>query len=149
MTRTLVRDEAAILALFTEHEEGMRLRSPERIVARYAEDAVTCTLAPPLRNSGLDARDPEALAGWMAGFGGPITLEHRDLAVVVSGEVAFVHGLARLAAVPVGYPEGFSMWMRVTVGVRWREGRWLVVHEHQSVPFHMDGSFLAATDLEP
>jgi ketosteroid isomerase-like protein len=149
MTHTLVRDETAIRALFTEHEEGMRLRDPARIVARFADDAVTFTLAPPLRNTGLDARDPEALAGWMAGFTGPITLEHRDLVVAVSGDVAFVHGLARLAAVPIGYPEGFSMWMRITVGLRRCEGRWLVAHEHQSVPFHMDGSFLAATDLEP
>ncbi|GGU14776.1 YybH family protein [Lentzea flava] len=149
MTHTLVRDEAGIRALFTELEEGMRLRDPARIVARFAEDAVTFTLAPPLRNTGVDARDPEALAGWMAGFTGPITVEHRDLSVEVSGDVGFVHGLARMAAVPVGYPEGFSMWMRITVGVRRCEGRWLVVHEHQSVPFHMDGSFLAATDLEP
>jgi uncharacterized protein (TIGR02246 family) len=149
MAHTLVQDETAIRALFTEQEEGMRLRDPARIVARYADDAVTCTLAPPLRNTGLDARDPEALAGWMAGFTGPITLEHRDLSVAVSGDVAFVHGLARLAAVPVGDPEGFSMWMRKTVGLRCRDGRWLVTHEHESVPFYMDGSFLAATDLEP
>lgn len=149
MTHTLVQDEVAIRALFTELEEGMRLRDAERLVARYAADAVTFTLAPPLRNIGLDARDPQALAGWMAGFDGPITIEHRDLEIAVSGDVAFVHGLARMAAVPVGYPEGFSMWMRVTVGLRRRDGRWLVTHEHESVPFHMDGSFLAATDLLP
>ncbi|MGW6928504.1 YybH family protein [Lentzea sp. NPDC054927] len=149
MTHRLVQDEVAIRALFTEFVEGMRERSPSRIVARYAEDAVTFTLAPPLRNTGLDARDPEALAGWMAGFDGPITIEHRDLEIVVSGDVAFVHGLSRMAAVPVGYPEGFSMWMRTTVGLRRRDGRWLVTHEHQSVPFYMDGSFLAATDLKP
>jgi ketosteroid isomerase-like protein len=149
MTRTLVQDEVAIRSVFAEHEEGMRLRDPARIVARYAEDVVTCTLAPPLRNAGPDARDVESLAGWMAGFEGPITLEHRHLTIVVSGDVAFAHGLARLAAVPAGYPEGFSMWMRTTVGLQRREGRWLVTHSHDSVPFHMDGSFLAATDLEP
>ncbi|MFD4636617.1 YybH family protein [Lentzea sp. NPDC058436] len=149
MTQALVRDEAAIRETFAEHEEGMRLRDPARIVARYAPEVVTATLAPPLRHTGADARDVEALAGWMAGFEGPITLEYRDLEVVVSGDVAFAHGLARLAAVPVGYPEGFSMWMRTTVGLRRREGRWLVTHSHDSVPFHMDGSFLAATDLLP
>lgn len=149
MTSTLTADETAIRQLFTDFEEGMRDRSPARVVARYAGDAVTFTLAPPLRNTGLDARDQEALAGWMAGFTGPVTIEHRDLVVAVSGDVAFVHGLARMAAVPVGYPEGFSMWMRLTVGLRRQDGRWWVTHEHQSVPFHMDGSFLAATDLEP
>ena len=147
MTQTLVQDE--ILTVFTSLVEGMRDRSPAQVVAGYAEDAVTFTLAPPLRNTGVDARDPEALAGWMAGFDGPITIEHRDLSVAVSGDLAFVHGLRRLAAVPVGYPDGFSMWTRITVGLRRRDGRWLITHEHQSVPFYMDGSFLAATDLEP
>ncbi|SDG69533.1 Ketosteroid isomerase homolog [Lentzea fradiae] len=149
MARLVVRDDAAVRAVVAELEEGMRLRAPERVVALYAQDAVTCTLAPPLRNSGPAARDVGALAGWMAGFEGPITLEHRDLEVVCGGEVAFVHGVARLAAVPVGYPEGFSMWLRSTLGLRRDGGRWVIVHEHQSVPFHMDGSFLAATDLEP
>ncbi len=149
MTSTLTQDETEIRQLITDGEEAMRDRSPERVVARYADDVVSFSLAPPLRNSGLAARDPEALAGWMAGFTGPITIEHRDLEIAVSGDVAFVHGLARMAAVPVGYPEGFSMWMRTTIGLRRRNGQWLVTHEHQSTPFHMDGSFLAATDLEP
>ncbi|HEX8866674.1 MAG TPA: nuclear transport factor 2 family protein [Lentzea sp.] len=149
MTHTLVQDEAEIRALFTSLVEAMRDRSPARVVARFAEDAVTFTLAPPLLNSGVDARDPEAIAGWMAGFDGPITIEHRDLVVEVSGDLAFVHGLQRLAAVPLGYPEGFSMWTRISAGLRRRDGRWLVAHEHVSVPFYMDGSFLAATDLEP
>ena len=26
---------------------------------------------------------------------------------------------------------------------------WRVIHDHVSVPFHMDGSFRAAIDLEP
>lgn len=149
MTSTLTHDETAIRQLIADMDEGMHDRAPERIVAHYAEDAVACTLAPPLREKGLAARDPKALGEWMAGFTGPITFEHHDLQVAVSGDVAFAHGLARLSAVPVGYPEGFSMWMRTTLGLRKRDGRWVITHAHDSVPFYMDGTFLAATDLEP
>jgi ketosteroid isomerase-like protein len=30
-----------------------------------------------------------------------------------------------------------------------RVGRWQVVHEHESVPFEMDGSFQASLGLQP
>jgi ketosteroid isomerase-like protein len=39
--------------------------------------------------------------------------------------------------------------VRAIVGLRRIGGRWQVVHEHTSVPFHMDGSDRAALDLEP
>ncbi|MGH9858125.1 MAG: nuclear transport factor 2 family protein [Acidobacteriota bacterium] len=39
--------------------------------------------------------------------------------------------------------------MRVTVGFRKIGGRWLVTHEHTSVPLFMDGSNKAAVDLKP
>jgi ketosteroid isomerase-like protein len=28
-------------------------------------------------------------------------------------------------------------------------GKWLIAHEHVSVPFYMDGSYKAAIDLRP
>ena len=50
---------------------------------------------------------------------------------------------------PLGSPQGFDLWFRVTLGLRRVDGRWLVTHEHESVPFEMDGSFRASTDLTP
>ncbi|MEO6086590.1 MAG: nuclear transport factor 2 family protein, partial [Umezawaea sp.] len=63
--------------------------------------------------------------------------------------VAFCHSLNRMAATPLGAPEGFTMWFRMTVGLRKENGSWRITHEHTSTPFYMDGSFLAATDLTP
>jgi ketosteroid isomerase-like protein len=54
-----------------------------------------------------------------------------------------VRGLARMCAVGQ-----FSMWLRVTFGLRKRDGAWQITYEHESVPFCMD-DFRAATDLEP
>lgn len=59
------------------------------------------------------------------------------------GDVAFVHSLARMGAVGQ-----FSMWLRVTSGLRKRDGTWQITYEHESMPFCMD-DFLAATDREP
>lgn len=57
--------------------------------------------------------------------------------------------LDSLTAVPRGTAEGFTLWFRVTLGLRRVGGRWLVTHEHESVPFEMDGSFRASTGLTP
>lgn len=61
-------------------------------------------------------------------------------------DIAFCHSLNRLSD---GAPEGFGLWFRATTGLRRREGRWRVVHEHTSTPFYLDGSFKAAIDLKP
>jgi ketosteroid isomerase-like protein len=45
--------------------------------------------------------------------------------------------------------EGIMSQTRSTVCFRKIAGEWMVVHEHSSVPFYMDGSYRAAVDLQP
>jgi ketosteroid isomerase-like protein len=54
-----------------------------------------------------------------------------------------------MTATPAGAPAPFTFWFRSTFGLRCSDGSWRIVHQHDSTPFHMDGSFRAATDLEP
>jgi ketosteroid isomerase-like protein len=63
--------------------------------------------------------------------------------------VAFATSLDRLTATPKGMTDSFTLWFRVTLGLRRIDGRWLVTHEHESVPFEMDGSFRASVGLQP
>jgi len=49
----------------------------------------------------------------------------------------------------MGSPGKFSLWYRLTVGLRKREGQWRIAHTHASVPFYMDESGRAALDLAP
>ena len=39
--------------------------------------------------------------------------------------------------------------MRATVCLHREGGAWRIVHEHESVPFYMDGSLRPAFDLKP
>jgi uncharacterized protein (TIGR02246 family) len=143
------QDEAQIRALLAEQETALRARDAERLLSLYAPDAVKFDLAPPLRHTGREVHDVDALRAWFSGFDGPIDCEIRDLAVTVGGDVAFCHGLNRLSATPRGTTERFDLWSRATVGLRRVDGRWAITHEHISTPFYMDGSFKAAVDLEP
>ncbi|WP_328477816.1 nuclear transport factor 2 family protein [Actinoplanes sp. NBC_00393] len=118
------------------------------ILSYYTPTFVEYNLAPPLRQPG-DARDPGKLEAWMATFEAPPRREVTQLEITVDGDVAFATSIDCLSAVPRGSTEGFRLWFRVTLGLRRVDGRWLVVHEHESVPFEMDGTFQASIGLEP
>jgi ketosteroid isomerase-like protein len=118
------------------------------VMSYYAPSFVEYTLAPPLRQPG-DGRDPAPLEAWMATFEAPPRREVTQLEITTDGDVAFATSIDCLTAVPRGSTESFSLWFRVTLGLRRIGGRWLVTHEHESVPFEMDGSNRASTDLAP
>lgn len=118
------------------------------VLSHYAETFVEYNLAPPLRQPG-DGRDPAALEAWIATFQAPPRREVTQLEITTDGDVAFATSIDRLTATPRGAHESFTLWFRVTLGLRRIDGRWLVTHEHESVPFEMDGSFRASTGLQP
>ncbi len=150
MTSTTRTSEAQVRALLEQHTDAHARRDAAAILAVFAPGATRYDLAPPLQQGpGKMVGDLDGVSAWLATFDGPVVLEHHDLVVAVDGDVAFAHGLTRMSATPVDEPEGFSFWLRSTYGLRRRGGEWAIVHEHQSVPFHMDGSFRAAVDLEP
>jgi len=118
------------------------------MLAYYAPKLVWFSLAPPLAQN-MDGNDPAPLTAWLAGFEAPPKREVTELKITADGDVAFATSLDSMTAVPKGGTEEFTLWYRSTVGLRRADGRWQVVHEHQSVPFYMDGSFRASIDLEP
>jgi uncharacterized protein (TIGR02246 family) len=143
------QDEARIRAMLDEQVTAMRERDAERLIARYAPDAVTFTLAPPLRNAPAAVHDVDALRSWFAGFEGPIDYEIRGAEVTAGDDVAFCHSLNRLTATQASSGQTFTLWFRSTLCLRRDGGAWRIAHEHTSTPFYMDGRFGAAIDLEP
>jgi uncharacterized protein (TIGR02246 family) len=142
-------DEAQIREVIAEQVAAMRTADAKSLVGRFAPDAVVFDLAPPLRHTGAEVTEPAGLEAWLTGFDNRVDFDVRDLTVAVDGDVAFCHSLNRMATTPHGSPEGFELWFRSTVCLRRIHGRWLVVHEHTSTPFDMDGSFRASVELKP
>jgi ketosteroid isomerase-like protein len=140
--------EAEIRALIEERSAAMRDKDAARATATLAPDVVAFELAPPLSLGPAEARDAAALADWLAGWDGPVGIEIRDLEIAVSGDVGWSRSLNRLHGTLRG-GRSVDMWMRSTLGFRKLDGAWKIAHGHSSVPFRMDGSFRAATDLEP
>ena len=134
--RTVVLDRAAAVGA----------KDAQAMLAHNAPGIVEFTLAPPLRQPGSTV---ESVSAWLSGFEGPMSMEITDLEVTAGADVAYCTSLNCLTATPVGGSASFSLWFRATLGLRKVDGRWLVTHEHESVPFEMDGTFRASIDLKP
>jgi ketosteroid isomerase-like protein len=118
------------------------------MLAYYAPQVVEFSLAPPLGTL-VDGNDPEPTERWLATFEAPPRREVTQLHITQDGDVAFATSIDSMTATPQGGTEPFTLWYRVTLGLRRIDGKWLITHEHHSVPFYMDGSMRAAVDLEP
>lgn len=140
-------EETEIRAQIDAWGAALRAKHLEKIVSRYAPDAVTADLAPPLWNRGADALRKN-FGEWFRSWIGPIGFEMRDVHVTTSGDVAFARMLNHIQGMRTN-GDATDVWVRATVCFRKIGGEWKVVHEHVSVPFYMDGSFRAAVDLKP
>jgi PhnB protein len=143
---TRERDEAEIRRRLESWTAALRAKDVEGVLSHYAPDIVAFDLAPPLQHRRDAIR--KGLAGWFPTWVGPIGYEVRELAIILGDEVAFTHSVNRLTGKRTG-GESADVWLRATVGLRKLDGAWMIVHEHASVPFYMDGSYRAAVDLVP
>jgi ketosteroid isomerase-like protein len=138
-------DDAEIEAVLRSVRQGHYDKDPAAVGTQFASEAVIFDLAPPL---GHKFNVPD-LAAWLDTWDGPVSLESRDLVIAANGDLAFCYGLCKVSTRTKPDGEPAEWWQRFTVCLRRIDGIWKIVHEHTSVPFHMDGSFRAAVDLKP
>ena len=139
-------DEVQIRGLIENRIKAVRAKDIEAAVAGYAPDALSFDVVSPLRYFGSDAIR-KRLADWFSSFQGLIGLEIRDLNITVSGDVAFSHCLSHVSATTRDGRK-LDMWWRETACYRKIDGKWLITHQHSSVPFDAE-SGKASLDLKP
>ena len=140
------KDETDIRAVFAAIHEAHRNKDAAAIAQHYTHDAAVFDLAPPLTHRGIDLHEKQA---WLETWDGPVNKEPGDFNITVRGDSAFCHGFYRLGGNKKGVSEPIRFWMRATVGLLREGDAWKIVHEHESVPFYMDGSMRPAFDLKP
>jgi ketosteroid isomerase-like protein len=138
-------DETKIRTLIDRRVKALYAKDAQAVLSCLAADVVPFTLAPPLVSTMTDVKSHEA---WFATWQGPIGTEIRDLEIAVSGDLGVSHSLNLMTGTATGGHE-VKLWYRQTLSFRKIDGEWKIAHEHASVPFYMDGSFRAATDLKP
>ena len=142
----LSKDEAEVRAVIDSTTKAHRDKDVSALGARYAHGIVSYDLAPPLVHRGFNVKEKQA---WFDTWEGPIEVETREFEITVAGDYAFGHGYYQLAGTPKSAGRPVSFWMRSTVCLRKIDGVWKITHEHESVPFYMDGSLRPAFDLNP
>jgi len=140
-------EEAQIRELIDDWAEALRARDVDGLMSQYATNIVSFDLAPPLQYEGVDALRKN-LEAWFSTFRGPVGFEIRGLDITASEAVAFSRSLNRITGSRTNGEET-DVWVRATVCYSRINGKWLITHEHTSVPFYMDGSDRAAVDLKP
>jgi ketosteroid isomerase-like protein len=138
-------EEEAIIAMLMMHATALGKKDAKGALFDETDDSVEFSLAPPLVYHG---KDEAGLQAWFDTWEGPIGSEMHDAKLTVGGDVAFWSGLLHMTGTKTDGTE-VDLWYRQTLGLVKQGGRWMVAHQHASVPFAMDGSGLALLDLKP
>ncbi len=112
--------------------DAVRRRDLDGVCTARAADVVLFDVPPPAVHTGAEAyrRSFEQMFPWL-GADGRYTLH--DLAVTAGGDVGFAHALVDCRGTRAdGSPQPVTV--RLTVGLRRVDERWVVTHEHHSEP---------------
>ncbi|GAC1303028.1 MAG: nuclear transport factor 2 family protein [Steroidobacteraceae bacterium] len=141
-------NEAQVRQVIEPWAKAFRARDLDGIMSVYAAgDAVVgYDLVPPLQYRG-SAAYREDYAKFLAQYAGPIDIKFHDVRVVAGEDVAFVHALERIIGT-LKDGQKSEMWVRATSGLKKIHGRWLIVHDHISVPADFETG-KAVLDLKP
>jgi len=128
------KDEAAIRALESRFAAAFNAKDLDAIMKVYVPDEslLVFDVVPPRQYAGAKAyrKDWQDL---LAMFPGPLNFEISDLHVFAAGRLGYGYSIQHLSGAGAnGQPVDLTV--RVTDVYRKIKGRWLVVHEHVSVP---------------
>jgi uncharacterized protein (TIGR02246 family) len=139
-------NETQIRVLTDERTKAVRAKDVLGASSGIAPDVLLFDVVNPLQHIGSDASRNRA-EEWFASFQGPIGYEIRDLDITAGDDVAFSHGISHVSATKTDGGK-IDMWWRTTLCFRKIDGKWMVTHEHNSVPFDPENG-KASLDLKP
>ena len=138
--------EQELRDLIEERVRGVRAKDRDALAAQPADDVVTFDVLPPLNSRG-SGPVLEHLDQWLDSYAGPIDYAVRDVRVTAEGELGFASFLYHVGGTLKAGGE-VDMWVRATLCFRRLDGRWRIVHDHESVPFD-PATGQAQLSLEP
>ena len=137
--------EAQIRRLMNDWADAVRAKDANRAVSNYGPGVRTFDVVDPLQSRGLDSVR-KRIQQWFTSFESDIDFEVSDLSIEGNDDVAYCHSLNHVTGKTAKGP--VDMWWRSTMCFHKHNDRWLVAHEHNSVPF-APSTGKASLDLKP
>jgi uncharacterized protein (TIGR02246 family) len=125
-------DAAAVREVIERWAGAVRRKDYPAILACHVPDIVMFDVTPPFLSRGIDAyrKTWDAFFGWS---NDPVRFDIGEMTVTAGADVAFVAATMGCAG-PAANGAPNDLAFRLTVGLRKIDGRWLITHEHHSVP---------------
>lgn len=139
-------NEAQIHKILDDRVQAVRAKDVAAASKHCAPNVRCFDVVNPLQNSGVEWVGRRA-EEWFSSFDGPIGFEISEVSITTGNDVAFAHSLNHVSATNKSGQQ-IDMWWRATFCFRKIDGQWLIVHEHNSVPFDMETG-QASLDLKP
>jgi ketosteroid isomerase-like protein len=139
-------NEAAIRELIDGFVKAIRAKDINGVMSFFASEVVSFDLGPPLQHGGGET----FVKCWQElfeSYQNPIDYEVRDLNITAGYDVGFSYSLNRVSGTMKNGRKS-DRWLRWTACYRKTNGKWLIVHEHLSVPIDL-GNGKAMLDLKP
>jgi uncharacterized protein (TIGR02246 family) len=125
-------DEVAVRDLIEAWADAVRRKDYDGILRSHAADFVMFDVPPPFKSVGLDAyrKSWDLFFSWSSG---PVRFDIQEMDVTAGADVAFAFASMRCEGPGSdGKPEALDF--RLTIALRKVDGRWVIAHEHHSVP---------------
>lgn len=125
-------DETLIRELLEQWADATRLGKQDEILVSHAADVTIFDVLPPLKYEGADAYR-KSWDEWQPTVEEPGLFTLHDFKVTAGQDVAFAYCLIHCGGTQ---PDGrtFEDWVRATFCLCKQEGKWLIAHQHISMP---------------
>ena len=110
------------------------------------DELIAYDVVAPLQYRGADAYRKDYVE-FLSQYDGPIHVEYRDMRILTSGDLGIIHAVERMTG-KLKSGKTSDLWLRATSAVKKINGKWLIVHDHISVPVDLE-SGKAILDLKP
>jgi uncharacterized protein (TIGR02246 family) len=130
--QNVLDDEAALRDLIEAWAAAVRRKDTTGILRSHAPDFVMFDVPPPFKSVGLEAyrKTWDLFFSWSSD---PVCFEIQEMDVTAGADVAFAFAAMRCEG-PGSDGKSGALDFRLTMCLKKIDGRWMIAHEHHSVP---------------
>lgn len=128
----MTSNESEVRAIIENWTKAVRERDLEGILANHSEDIVMYDVPPPFELKGLEAYKStwDTFYKWSKDSS---VFDILKIDIVASDDVAFAYASMKCMGY-TGAGEEEPLQFRLTIGLEKQKGKWVIRHEHHSIP---------------